>query len=107
MTVLAIQLPLTALWASTSLEERVRGAQQPNPAKQRPIALGPGHSGDSGEKHLMRKEVSTALSSPPSTPAKGKASVMDSGYGRGESIPMTTTMRSLDVAVKMDERDMV
>ena len=108
MTVLAIQLPLTALWASTSLEERVRQAQIPDPAKQRPFAMGSRFS-KSSEKHLLGKEgnASTiATGSVPSTqPRKGK------GVGRDEyrlnSIPMTTTIGSLDVEVKMDERDMV
>lgn len=99
-TVLVIQLPLTALWASTSLEDRLNLAQQP--LKQRPIAM-PSFA-DSNEKG---KSVSTATSSTAPPYSLKKGSVASSKTPRLDSIPMTTTIGSLDVDVKMLERDMV
>jgi hypothetical protein len=107
MTMLAIQLPLTALWASTSLEDRVKVGPKLR-APQHPIAMGsnkrPNGSGGSGEE--FEKKLSTAMSSnAPLSPMKARTEFASSYML--DNIPATTTIRSLDVDVKMDERDMV
>lgn len=109
LTILVIQLPLTALWASTSLEDRTTGALQPQQPK-RFIAVGSGDSNEkrhnlSGKTPLCRKEVGTTTTTS-SMDSCDQKSPTKADYTLHE-LPATGTFRSIDVDIKMDERDMV
>jgi hypothetical protein len=107
MTMLAIQLPLTALWASTSLEKRMNAKPQLQGQKH-PIAMGSGKQskGDRSSGKEVGKCVCSAAASASPLPFMGASVAASSAY-KLEGLPTTTTIGSLDMEVKMHERDMV